>query len=67
MKEWEIARINALYEELDKLKEENSRLQQSASLSALDEKLASIETKVDMICKCCECEPPVKTAKKKTK
>lgn len=69
MKEWEVNRVNALFKEIDTLKEENAKLKEIASLSALEQRLDSIESKVDQICKCCDCEPPVKSRKttKKTK
>ncbi len=64
MKEWEVSKVNALYKEIDDLKSKNAALEAVGSLSALNEKLDSIEKKVDEICKCCDCTPPVK---KKTK
>ena len=69
MKEWEVNRVNALFKEIDALKEENAKLKEIASLSALEQRLDSIESKIDQICKCCDCEPPVKSRKtaKKTK
>ena len=70
MKSWEVNKVNALYKEIDDLKKKNAELEKIASLSALEQRLDSIESKIDEICKCCECDPPVKTKKttaKKTK
>ena len=55
---------------MDELVRQNQELKEIASLSALDQRLDVIEAKIDEICKCCECEPPVKSKKaaaKKTK
>ena len=70
MKSWEVQKVNSLYKEIDDLKKKNAELEKIASLSALEQRLDSIESKIDEICKCCDCEPPVKskkTAVKKTK
>ena len=56
MKKWEVNRVNALFKEIDALKEENAKLKEIASLSALEQRLDSIESKVDQICKCCDCD-----------
>jgi len=70
MKDWEVQKINELYKRMDELVRQNQELKEIASLSALDQRLDVIEAKIDEICKCCECEPPVKSKKaaaKKTK
>lgn len=64
MKEWEVNKVNNLYKEIDDLKKKNAELEKIASLSALEQRLDSIESKIDEICKCCEVDPPVKTGKK---
>lgn len=70
MKDWEVQKVNELYKQIDVLVKQNQELKEYASLSALEQRLDSIESKIDEICKCCECDPPVKskkTAVKKTK
>lgn len=70
MKDWEVQKVNELYKQIDVLVKQNQELKEYASLSALEQRLDSIESKIDEICKCCECGPPVKskkTAVKKTK
>lgn len=55
---------------MDQLVKQNQELKEHASLSVLIERLDGIESKIDEICKSCDCEPPVKSKKaevKKTK
>lgn len=50
MEKWEIERINSLYKELDKLKEENCRLrEQLCTCPDYEQRLTDIEIKMDQI------------------
>ena len=49
MKKWEIEKVNALYEEIDKLKAENHKLTEQCCASDMMAKLTSIEAKIDKL------------------
>jgi len=49
MQKWEIQKVNALYEEIDKLKAENVKLMEQCCAADMVDRLTSIESKIDRL------------------
>lgn len=55
MKQWEVDKVNALYKQMDELQKKNEQLAQSMCNSDHDKRLSSIEAKLDVLIKKCDC------------
>lgn len=73
MKDWEVRKVNALYQEIDQLKEQNQQMAQrlherSGAFSAVVERLDQMQQTLESIeCKCVCGDTSKASTRKKTK
>lgn len=64
MKDWEVRKVNELYKQVDLLSAENQRLKQAVELSAIGDRLDTIEDKLDQLL---SVKAPAKTKRSSSK